>query len=178
MAVLWGNYNLMGTNPASVNMANGDIILNMNTFPYLDRFTQKFIIEHERAHYLQQTDSEEQADRTALQKLYKTEHRSLKKSVKALVDFLGDEDSRIETIYNEALNLDRMNQELFRNRRSPFRNADGDGGGVGENAPQNSRSRGRGDGTNQRFVTVGGYVFSIGELAIIALLLIAVLRKK
>jgi len=182
--VLWGNYDLMGTNPASVNMQTGDIVLNMNTFPYLDPFTQKFIVEHEKAHFDLQTDCEYQADRTALSKLYKTEHRSLKKSVKALADFLGDEDNRIETIYKEALKIDKgMNQNLFRNRRSPFlfSAADGSEDGLGEgtgNRERGGRGWDRGDGTSRRFLSIGGYVFSIGELAIVACLLILIFRKK
>lgn len=189
MKVLWGDYDLMGTNPASVNMQTGDILLNMNVFPYLDPFTQKMIVEHEKAHFDLQTDSEEEADRTALKKLYKTESRSLKKGVKALADFLGDDDNRIETIYNEALKIDKgMDNNLFRNRRSPFnfRNADGSDDGVGggegggENPPAEGGRRGwqRGDGTNRRFVSMGGYVFSVGELAIVACLLILIFNKK
>jgi len=177
----------MGTNPASVNMLTGDILLNMNSFPYLNPFTQKFILEHEKAHFAQQTDCEYQADKTALNKLYKTEHQSLKKSVKALADFLDDDNARIEVIYNEAFNLDKgMNNDLFRDRRFPFnfRAADGsedggvDTGGDSESPARRGRGWDRGDGTNRRFISLGGFVFTMGELLVIALLLVLVFRKK
>ena len=108
-----------------------------------------------------QTDDEYLADKTALNKLYKTEHRSLKKGVKALADFLGDDDDRIERIYKEALKIDKgmTNNNLFRNRRHPFfMNADGENEGEDTNPPdvvtgiadRQSRRTGRGDSTNRR----------------------------
>ena len=189
MKVLWGDYNSMGTNPASVNMLTGDIVLNMNVFPYLDRFTQKFIIEHELAHFNQQTDCEELADKIALKKLYKTEYQSLKKSVRALNGFLSDGNKRIGKIYYECLNLDKMNSNrLLHNRTRVFPNfmlaADGGesetgGGGVTDTPPERiRRSRFGDDISGKRFVNVGNLVFTTGELLIAGLLLLVYFAAK
>lgn len=183
MKIRWGNYDFMGTNPASVNMLTGDLILNMNVFPYLDKFTRKFIIQHELAHFQAQTDSEEMADKIAMEKLYKSENRSLKKSVKALNDFLDGDNSRIGTIYYEALKLDKknsMNRELFKNRTRVFPNymlaADGgesdESGDPIDETVVTTTGRRRRDGTSRRFITFGGFVFSVGEIFMIAILLL------
>ena len=96
----------MGNNPASVEMDSKELILNRDRFPFLPNFTQKFIVEHEKGHLAYNTDSEELADAYALKSLYKSEHKSLKKSIKALADILPEENKRIESLYYKALNLD------------------------------------------------------------------------
>jgi hypothetical protein len=140
-SVKYEGYAEMGNNPASVEMGTKDLILNRDRFPKLPKFTQKFIIEHEKGHLKYDTDNEQLADAHALQTLYKTEKRSLKKSIKALVDFLPEDDPRIETLYNKALEIDKgennMNRQFnfngfiagtqpFNNLRTIRRNAGGD----------------------------------------------------
>ena len=187
MAVLWGTYDFMGTNPASVNMLTGDILLNMDVFPHLNPFTQRFIIEHEKAHFNQQTDSEYLADKTALNRLYKTENQSLKKSVRALADFLSDDNDRVETIYYEALKIDKSmrNRNLYRNRTHPFPDfflsADGDESSAVEESVTNTgvttrKGRSGWSDGSKRFITLFGYVFSVGDLAVAILLLMVFIR--
>jgi len=180
MAIIWETSELMGTNPASVNMITGDILLNEDVYPRLPKFTQKFILEHEYAHYDLQTDSEDLADKTALQRLYKSEYQSLKKSVKALADFLENGNERIEIIYNEALKLDRMDLRLksrgTQNHIFPYYQLRADGGEsespeVAETGGAEVRG-GRRSGMSRRFVTVMGYTFTVGELLSIGLLVL------
>jgi hypothetical protein len=104
--IIWESAETMGMNPASVEMDTGRIILNRDVFPQYSEFTQKFILEHERGHYLLPTDSEEEADAYALTKLYKSTNQSLKKTMKAITDFIPVHDPRVENLYRKALLID------------------------------------------------------------------------
>jgi hypothetical protein len=104
--IVWEGYDTMGENPASVEMDTGKIILNRDVFPNYSKFTQLFILEHERGHYKLSTDSEEEADTYALNKLYKSTNKSLKKSMKAITDFLDIENPRVLSLYKKALTID------------------------------------------------------------------------
>ncbi len=104
--IVWENSITMGDNPASVEMDTGTILLNKDVFPNYSKFTQKFILEHEKGHYNIPTDSEEEADAYALNKLYKTTGKSLKKTIKAITDFLDDENPRVAELYKKALIID------------------------------------------------------------------------
>ena len=166
----------MGNNPASVEMDSRDLILNKDRFPSLPNFTKKFIVEHEKGHLKYDTDSEQLADEYALQSLYKSEKKSLKKSIKALVDILPEDDQRIETLYNKALEIDKgnsmnrfnMNSFLAGNSghlRTVRYNADGDADGADADAFSADR-RGRG---RKRYITICGYAMTPAEVAILIL---------
>jgi len=168
----------MGMNPASVEMGTKDLILNKDTFPKLPKFTQKFIVKHEEGHLLHDTDNEKLADEYALQSLYKSEDRSLKKSIKALADFLPEDDSRIEALYNKALEIDKgkdmrtFNFTDYLRGGQPYlrtirRNADGDA----ETPPAETEAT---DTTTvvsgqrrKRFVNVFGYAMTPAEVMIL-----------
>lgn len=169
--------NEMGYNPASVDMATGELILNKDVFYKKSKFTQKFIKEHERGHLLLDTDNEELADEYALSKLYKTEKKSLKKSIKALTEFLPDDDRRIANLYEEALKLDKKNnfmgniniRTLMNGQRhiTTRRNADGNA----DYPPLDGKK------PAQRFVDVGGYAFTIFEIIVGVMTLILFVKK-
>lgn len=106
MRIKWEKSDTMGSNPASVEMSDGTIILNKDVFPHFNKLTQNFIIEHEKGHYLLQTDSEEASDRYALQRVYGKYRKSLKKSIEAVASFLSENDPRIKALYIEALKID------------------------------------------------------------------------
>jgi len=188
-SVKYESFAEMGNNPASVEMGTKDLIINKDRFPKLPKFTQKFIIEHEKGHLLYDTDSEELADKHALHSLYKTENRSLKKSVKALVDILPEDNKRIETLYNEALNLDKggnnMNRQFnfnnflagsqpFNNLRTIRRNASGDCCGDVDCTDENCVTNG--NRNRKRYIEVFGYEMTIGELAMVILCLITLFK--
>lgn len=104
--IVWEGIAEMGENPASVEMDTGTIILNRDVFPKYPKFTQLFILEHERGHYKLSTDNEAEADAYALNKLYKSTNKSLKKSMKAITDFLSVNDPRVISLYKKALIID------------------------------------------------------------------------
>jgi hypothetical protein len=106
MNQVWENAVSMGKNPASVEMDSGTIILNKDVFPKYDKFTQNFILQHEKGHFNLQTDDESKADVYALKKLYGKTNRSLKKSLIAISKFLPENDPRIEKLYKETLLID------------------------------------------------------------------------
>jgi len=168
----------MGKNPASVEMDTKDLILNKDTFPRLPKFTQKFIVKHEEGHLLYDTDNEELADAHALQSLYKTEKCSLKKSIKALVDFLPENDPRIETLYNKALEIDKGGNDMRNkfdmngflagtqpnNLRTIRRHADGDSDTEVDATSDSVEIRGR---RKKRYIEVFGYAMTPAEVAIL-----------
>jgi hypothetical protein len=104
--IVWEGADSMGRNPASVEMDTGKIILNRDVYPYFSDFTQQFIKEHELGHYKLPTDSEYEADAYALNKLYGSTGKSLKKSMKAITDFLPVDDPRVIELYKKALLID------------------------------------------------------------------------
>jgi hypothetical protein len=175
----------MGKNPASVEMGTKDLILNKDTFPRLPKFTQKFIVEHEKGHLLYDTDSEELADAHALQSLYKTERKSLKKSIKALVDFLPENDPRIETLYNKALEIDKGENNMAKFNMNSFlagtqpnglrtfrRHADGD-----EDANEDSIIiDGQTGRKHKRFVKFLGFKMTPAEIAVLIVSCIVILK--
>lgn len=110
----------LGTCPAAVMMDDGTIQVNRDVWYRYSPFEQRFIIEHERGHYMLQTSSEEQADRYALRQVYGTAPQSLKQSIGTLVK-MGNAipSGRVQALYAEALKIDatannnhRATQEL------------------------------------------------------------------
>ena len=172
----------MGKNPASVEMDSKELILNRDTFPKLPKFTQKFIIEHEKGHLAHDTDSEELADAYALKSLYKSEHKSLKKSVKALVDILPEDNKRIEILYNKALNLDNgkeiemvnLNKILAGKNgvRTRF-NADGEDDEETKNEVITNKRTGK---RSKRYVDFMGFAMTPAEVAILIVAVIYVFK--
>ena len=169
----------MGKNPASVEMGTKELILNRDTFPHLPNFTKKFIIEHEKGHLDYNTDNEELADAYALKSLYKTERKSLKKSIKALVDILPDGDKRIESLYNKALKLDNSEEidMVSLNRilagRSDIRRFNADGDVEDENLDLGEKSTRK---RPKRYVEVLGFSMTPAEVAILILCTLTVFK--
>lgn len=81
-------YGFTGKSPASVNRNSGEILLNEKTFDKIEKDTQDFIIEHEKGHFIEQTSDELSADAYASSNFFGTREESLKKSLKALGQFL------------------------------------------------------------------------------------------
>ena len=166
----------MGYNPASVDMQTKELFLNKDVLPFHAEFTRKFIIEHERGHLHYNTDDEKLADKYALHALYKTEKKSLKKSIKALCDFLDNDNDRIEALYNECLKLDKeMNNNvnintLLKNRAFFRQNADGsdDADALGLGTPSERQSK--------RFVSIFGSVFTPFEVVMSIIAIIALYK--
>ena len=173
----------MGNNPASVEMDSRDLILNRDRFPTLPNFTKKFIIEHEKGHLNYDTDSEQLADEYALQSLYKSEKKSLKKSIKALVDILPEDDQRIETLYNKALEIDKRNTMNKFNMtnflagnsgrlRTVRYNANGDADTAdADTFPADRQGRRR-----KRYISICGYAMTPAEVAILVLSVITIFK--
>lgn len=92
--------------PAAVDMDTGDIYINRDVW---DRYTEaekKFIIQHELGHYLQQTDSEIEADLYALNANFGKVHKSLKSSFTALDKSGVVNENRWNMLYENALTID------------------------------------------------------------------------
>jgi hypothetical protein len=79
----------LGSTPARVNRFTGEIQINNRYFDSMPEFRKKFVIEHEKGHFLTNTRNEKKADRYAFKKLAGTEHRSLKESVYAISKVLS-----------------------------------------------------------------------------------------
>ncbi|HPX58983.1 MAG TPA: hypothetical protein PLL02_00965 [Bacteroidales bacterium] len=105
----------IGHSPAAVNMLTGVVYVNADLWNKFTDFEKKFFLAHEEGHFVLQTNSEFEADLYALKKVYKSERKSLKKSLKALakVDLISDE--RLERLYLEILKID---SELNNNKKA------------------------------------------------------------
>lgn len=102
--------------PAAVEVdSTGEptILVNRITFPTAEPFAQKFFLAHELGHYLLSTSDEEVADAFALHLLAGTEHKSLKRSIAALYSIHNIPYSRMLTLYNLALTIDKQHQNHF-----------------------------------------------------------------
>ena len=87
-------------------MDTGDIYINRDVW---DRYTdaeRKFIIQHELGHYRRQTDSETEADLYALNANFGKVYRSLKSSFTAMEKSGISNQSRWDTLYENALRID------------------------------------------------------------------------
>ena len=71
----------LGSTPARVNRFTGEIQINNRYFATMPEFYKKFIIEHEKGHFLTDTRSEFKADKYAFKHVVGTAPRSLKNSV-------------------------------------------------------------------------------------------------
>lgn len=69
---------------AKVNMITGDITVNHALYLSLPEIVRKFILLHEKAHFLLKTNNEFICDLFAFKNLVFTEKQSLKKLIKAL----------------------------------------------------------------------------------------------
>lgn len=114
--------NLPGTS-AAIDRKRRIIYINRRKWAILSPFERKFIIEHEKAHALFDTDDEITCDNYAFDQMAGTEWKSLKKSIATLEKLLvrGNHTraSRLYNIYLRALrwDADRGNEqaaELYR----------------------------------------------------------------
>lgn len=99
----------LGICPAQVYRSDGTIEINRDVWNRYNEFDQKFIIEHERGHYILQTDSETDADAYALRRLYGTAPQSLKRSLRTLNRLPIIDYDRKKALYIEALRIDAKN---------------------------------------------------------------------
>lgn len=106
MKCIWTDSRELQRCPAAIDMETGIILLNRDVWNDYDRFQQRFIIEHELAHYRYPDYSEIEVDRIALHKVAGTAKRSLKRAVATLYQVGVTDDARIEALYVEALKID------------------------------------------------------------------------
>lgn len=92
--------------PAEIDMISGVVSINKDVWDNYDDFEKKFIILHELGHYNLQTDDESQADRYALERVYRTASKSLKRSLQTLYKVGILDSARMWQLYIEALQLD------------------------------------------------------------------------
>lgn len=97
---------VIGSCPCAVNMRNGVVYVNTSVWGRYDNFEQKFLIMHEVGHYVLDTDSEYEADAYALQKVFNTAPRSLRRSLQTLCKIGVIDPNRLNMLYVEALKLD------------------------------------------------------------------------
>lgn len=71
----------LGNTPARVNRFTGEIQVNNRYFDHMPAFRKKFVLEHEKGHFLTPSRNEFVADRYAFNHLAGSQHRSLKESV-------------------------------------------------------------------------------------------------
>jgi len=96
----------IGASPAMVHMDTGLIKLNKDVWDNYDNFEKKFILEHERGHYLMNEDSEVKADQYALHKVYKSAPNSLQRAVGTLQKIGIKNPERHKALTIEALKID------------------------------------------------------------------------
>lgn len=97
---------VLGTCPASVDMGTGVISINRSVWDRYDNFEKAFILFHEIGHYELNTDSEYEADAYALNHVYRTAPRSLKRSLQTLCKIGVLDAQRLERLFEECLRLD------------------------------------------------------------------------
>ena len=81
----------LGMTPARVHRGTGTVFLNSDIWPLLSKDAQDFVLAHEEGHYIDQTVSEFQADRYALNKFVGSRENSLKKISSVVWDTLYPE---------------------------------------------------------------------------------------
>lgn len=96
----------LGSCPAEIDMESGVISINKDVWEKYDSFEKKFIIQHELGHFNLQTDDEQAADRYAIERVYKTDEQSLKRSLQTLYKVGIIDTQRMWQLYIEALKLD------------------------------------------------------------------------
>jgi hypothetical protein len=103
----------LGSTPARVNRFTGEIQINNRYFDRMPDFRKKFIIEHEKGHFLQNTRDEFKADRYAFKKLAGSAPRSLKESVFSISKVLTFRNpqhmDRLIKVIEMALEYDSVN---------------------------------------------------------------------
>lgn len=99
--------------PAAVDLDTGILLINRDVWNMYDKLQQKFIIEHEIAHYKNPNFTEIEADRVALHKVAGLTDKSLQKAITTLFKVGVTDDARLEALYIEALKIDAQhgNQE-------------------------------------------------------------------
>lgn len=201
MKTIWEDKRTMGDNPASVDMADGTIILNKDVFPKYSKLTQSFIIEHEKGHYNLRTDNENEADSYALHQVYGKYKKSLKGSLNAIGSFLPENDKRIKQLYIEALkidaeknnnekakkelnNLTENNMGKLTNMYSPFVSAKRINNMV-ESETNTDTDNGNSDNDNdlvvevrkEKIYNIFGFHLSLGTILILIGILLILIRK-
>ena len=97
--------------PAAIDRKAGVMYINPKLWFKLTRFQQKFVKLHEMGHYVLNTDSEEEADGFAFNRLVGSEPRSMKQCIETLETILNPNRTghnyRIKALYERALEWDR-----------------------------------------------------------------------
>lgn len=103
----------LGQTPARVNRFTGEILINKRKWKKLPESTKKFILAHEKGHYILNTSDEFAADEYAFKQFAGTERKSLKKSIKAMDDVFSftspEQYERLNAQIKRALTYDVEN---------------------------------------------------------------------
>lgn len=101
----------MSDTPAAIDRETGTLFINPRLYFRLTKFQQKFVILHEKGHYILNTDIEEEADAYAFDHLVGTEYRSMKQMIETLETILDPNkighQARIRTLINRAVEWDK-----------------------------------------------------------------------
>lgn len=185
----------LGRCPASVDMQTGVISINKSVWDRYDNFEKAFVIMHEVGHYVQDTDSEYEADAYALRHVYKTAPCSLKRSLRALCKIGVVDHTRLSKLYQEALKLDaadgndiasieleRINSNYFNHQKTETMTKDR---GI-ETYPKKRNivpdykviRRADGDkGHGMNGIHLGGWYFSVTNILLAAIVVILLTKN-
>jgi len=156
----------LGDCPASVDMNEGIIEINEDVWDHYDDFQKRFILFHEEAHYVLQTDSEQAADTYALRQVAGKYPRSLARSIETLFKVGICNDERYDNIYREALKLDyKMGNKNALIELQKFEN-------MNNFSPKNRKNRVDGGVEPERSHKINGFVIGNMYLSFTNLLLI------
>ncbi|GHU85346.1 hypothetical protein FACS1894153_0380 [Bacteroidia bacterium] len=111
--------NIMGTNPASINLGTGIITINKDVWQQFSDVQKKLIYLHELAHYrLNTVDDEIACDKWAIEQYAGSEKKSLRKAVNAYASLLDKDyipEERKRHILISCLTIDH---EKFGNKQA------------------------------------------------------------
>lgn len=117
MTITWKSD--LGSTPARVNRYTGEIQLSERFFANMPESHQKYIIEHEKAHFQKDTRSEFVADNEAFRKLAGTFPGSLKASIHSISDVLSmDNPEHHERLLNRIMLALQFDWEHYHNERA------------------------------------------------------------
>ncbi len=116
---IFSNKELMGLNPASINLDTGLITINRDVWCRLSQVQRKLILLHEKAHKALDTLTDEIAcDRWALERFAGTEKNSLRKALDAYAGLLDKNYIDVERKKQILQSLLTIDAERFGNKRA------------------------------------------------------------